>query len=335
MRKKILITGSGGYIGSITTNAFLKKGYKVIGVDNFSSGFRQPLEQLQKDFGNSHFRFYEYNLLDNLNPLFEKEREIDAVIHFAGNCSVDESIKNPAKYFTNNVCASQNLLQTMIKNNIKNIVFSSTCAVYGETQKIVTENHPLVPTNPYGESKKMVEDILAWYGKLSNINYVVLRYFNVCGASEEGNYGDSKKPSVHLIQNAVRCAMDIEPLYLTCPRVDTPDKTPIRDYVNVVDLADAHAKALSYLFREKNSEIFNLGSGKGNSVLEIIQQVENITGKKIPFTSNSTRDGEYSSMVASYNKAEKILGWKPKRSLEKSILSSVLWYTHHPQGWEF
>lgn len=233
---KLLVTGAGGYIGSVATYLFLQKGHEVVALDNFVTGFRQPLEELQSTFGDK-LRVYEASLQSDLTHIFEKETGIDVAVHYAASCSVNESMQNPEKYFSNNVAASQNLLSTLMKHGVNKIVFSSTCAVYGNAQQVpITENHPTNPENPYGESKRMVEKMMEWYSKQKGLNYLILRYFNVCGASDDGRIGDAKKPSVHLMQNVVRGSLGIEPFYLTCSEMDTPDKTPIRDYVNVVDL---------------------------------------------------------------------------------------------------
>ena len=331
---KILITGCAGYIGSVATDLFLKNGYTIVGVDNFQTGYRQVIEVLKNKYKN--FSFYERDLKDNLDDIFQKEKDIKIVVHYAASCMVDESMKDPQKYFSNNVCGSLDLLNTMIKFNVKKIVFSSTCAVYGEAQYTpVDENHPKNPINPYGESKRMVEKIIEWYGKLLELNYFILRYFNVCGASDDGEIGDSKKPSVLLVQNAVRGVLGIEKFYLTCPKVDTPDKTPIRDYINVVDLNEAHLLAVEKLLKEDNIfEIINLGTGSGNSVLEIVSKVEEITGKKIDRVFGKTRAGEYAKIYASIEKAKKVLGWQPKRKIEDSVKSLIAWYQKHPNGWE-
>jgi UDP-glucose 4-epimerase len=333
-KPKVLVTGAGGYIGSVATYLFLNKGYKVVALDDFSTGYREPLDFFEKEFGTETFRYYKTDLTDSLSFIIEKEKDIAAVMHYAASCSVDESMKNPQKYFSNNVCATSNLLTRMIDYEIKNIVFSSTCAVYGEAKYVpVDEKHPTYPTNPYGESKLMVEKMIEWYAKTLKLNYVILRYFNVCGASDDGKVGDSKKPSVHLMQNAVRGALGIEPFSLTCPKVDTKDGTPIRDYVNVVDLNEAFLLALDYLIKGKKSEIINLGTGTGNSVLEIVSKVEKKTGKKLKRNKAKTRSGEYATMTADIKKAKEILGWKPKRNLDDSIKSLITWYKEHPQGW--
>jgi UDP-glucose 4-epimerase len=332
--KKILITGAGGYIGSVATYIFLQKGYQVVAIDNFSTGYCQPLELLQEKFGKDQLRFYQIDLVkDNLETI--EDFNFTAVVHYAASCIVDESMKNPQKYFENNVVGSLNLLKTMLKFGVKNIVFSSTCAVYGEAEYTpVDEKHPTNPKNPYGESKRMVEKMIEWFGKLKGINYFILRYFNVCGASDDGLIGDSKKPSTLLVQNAVRGALGIEPFYLTCPQVYTPDKTPIRDYINVVDLNEAHLLAVEKLLSANYQEIINLGTGNGNSVLEIVKKVQDVTGVKFNIEKTKPRQGEYAKMIASIEKAKKILCWEPKRKIEDSVKSLVLWYKKHPQGWK-
>lgn len=327
------MTGAGGYIGSIATYMLLEKGHTVVAVDNFSTGYTQPLDLLKKQYGDG-LRIYKADLQHNIESVFKQESQIDAVIHYAANCSVNESMLDPQKYFTNNTMGSQNLLVSMLKHDVSQIIFSSTCAVYGEAQHVpIDENHPTNPTNPYGASKRLTEEIISWYGQLKDLHYVVLRYFNVCGASDDGLLGDAKKPSVHLMQNVVRGALGIEPFHLTCPEVDTPDKTPIRDYVNVVDLNNAHLLALDYLQKGGKNEIINLGTGVGNSVLEIVKAVEEKTGVSIPLKKAAARKGEYARMIASHKKAEELLGWKPTHSLSQSIDSLVTWYGHNPHGW--
>ena len=332
MSKKILVTGAGGYIGSVTTYLLLQKGYQIIAIDNFSTGFEGPLKLLQEKFGKEKLHYQKLDLKDDLKEFSEKQKDIEAVVHFAASLSVNESMEDPAKYFSNNVSGTQNLLRNLLENDIKNIIFSSTCATYGEAEYVpINEKHPTNPTNPYGESKRIIEQMIEWYGKLKGLNYVVLRYFNVCGATDDGLIGDSKKPSV--MQNTVRGALGLEPFYLTCPEVDTPDKSPIRDYVNVVDLAGAHVKALEYLLNGGNSEIINVGTGEGNSVLEIVRKVEEITGKNLNAKQGPARQGEYAKMIASTKKAKEILGWEPTHSLEDSVNSLVKWYKNHPAGW--
>ncbi len=334
MSKKILITGAGGYIGSISTQLMLQNGYEVVALDNFTTGYKAPLDLLQKKFGENKLRYYNADLRSDLTNIFEKEKGLAAVLHYAACCDVNESMENPQKYFSNNTCGSSHLLETILKFGINKIVFSSTCAVYGEADYVpVDEKHPTRPANPYGESKKMVETIINWHSKLNNLSYVILRYFNVCGASDDGTIGDSKKPSSLLVQNAVRGALGIAPFFLTCPEVDTPDKTPIRDYINVVDLNMAHLKALEYLFAGGASEIINLGTGNGNSVKEIINMVEKATNYKFDIKKSVPRKGEYAKMISSVKKSEAVLGWKARHSMNETIKSLVTWYKHHPNGW--
>lgn len=332
--KRILVTGAGGYIGSVATYQLLQNGYIVAALDNFSTGYNKPLEILQEKFGKEKLSVYEADLQNDLSKIFEKETNLDAVLHYAASCSVDESMKNPEKYFFNNVCGSNNLFTTLLKYGITNIIFSSTCAVYGEGQYMpMDEKHPVNPTTPYGVSKRMIEEVMEWYGKLKNFHFVILRYFNVTGATEDGLIGDSKNPSPHLIQNAIRGALGIEKFYLTCPEVNTPDKTPIRDYVNVLDLNEAHIKALEYLFNAGKNEIINLGTGTGNSVLEIVKEVQKITGKEFPLEKTTPREGDDAKKIASIEKAKTVLHWEPKRTIKDSVDSLVKWYTSHPKGW--
>lgn len=332
---KILITGAGGYIGSIATYLFLQNNYDVVAVDNFSKGYKEPLEILQKKFGKDKLTFYEIDLRADLGKIFQKESGIEAVVHYGALCSVDESMKQPEEYFSNNVCGSINLISTMLKHDVNKIIFSSTCAVYGNAQYVpIDEKHPINPSNPYGESKRMMEKIIEWQGRLKGLNYVILRYFNVCGASDDGLIGDSKKPSVHLMQNAVRGVLGLEPFLLTYREFETtPDGSPIRDYTNVVDLNEAHLKALQYLLSGRPSEIINIGTGTGHTVLEIVNKTQEVTGKKFAVRKSDPREGEYDKAVASIDKAKKILNWRPKRSLEQSVKTLITWYNTHPKGW--
>lgn len=334
MNKKILVTGAGGYIGSVSTYLLLQNGYNVVAIDNFTTGYKAPLSLLQERFGQDRLTYYELDLGSNLTNFFEKEKDIAAVIHYAASCLVSESIENPKKYFSNNVCATQNFLTYLLKYEIKKLVFSSTCAVYGETEYVpIDEKHLTNPTQPYGASKRMAEQIIDWYSRLLGFQYAIMRYFNVCGASDDGLIGDSKNPSVLLIQNAVKGALGITPFYLTYPDVDTPDKSPIRDYINIVDLNLAHIKALEYLLNGGESQIINIGTGDGNSVLEIVEKVQEITGKKFDLQKGQARRGEYAKAIADINKAKMILDWQPQRSLEETINSLIKWYTIHPSGW--
>ncbi len=334
---KILVTGAGGYIGSVASQCLLKAGFDLVCVDNFSRGYRQPLELLQTQFRAERVLLEEADLsISDLNVLFTKH-QIVAVMHFAALLNVGESMHEPVAYFSNNIVGTQRLLEAMHQAGVKQLVFSSSCTVYGNAQYLpIDEAHPVVqPESVYGASKKICEDILAWYAKLGILEYVALRYFNVCGATDDGAIGDSKRPSFHLMQNAVLGAMGLRDFTFNYATVDTPDGSPIRDYVNVVDLGLAHVAALQFLQRENRTEIFNLGTGTGNSVLEIVNMVKQVTKKDFPVSADpNRRTGEANSMVADYQKAKNLLGWSPTRNLEQSVQSLITWYSSHPKGWE-
>jgi UDP-glucose 4-epimerase len=331
--KRILITGGAGYIGSHAAKLFLEKGFSVVVFDNLSRGFLEPMKILKKH-GDLKFIKGDLRNKKDIEKAF-KNQKVDAVIHFAAFWSVNESMEKPELFYENNVLGSFNLLEAMRKYGVRNIIFSSTCAVYGETKILpVPENHPKNPINPYGETKLVIENILKWYGKIHGFSYIILRYFNVCGADRGGIIGDSKKPSQLLMQNAVRGAMKIEPFFYTCQRVGTPDGTPIRDYIDVEDVAEAHFLAYARLEKNKKSEIFNLGSGKGYSVKEIVNGVEKQFGVKIEKKKGKGRKGEYANIYADNSKAKKILKWKPKKGIKESIASLKKWYEKYPYGYK-
>jgi len=333
---KLLVTGVGGYIGSHAAKMFLEQGDEVIGVDNFVTGYRGPIELFEERFKDS-FRFYPVDLrdLDAVKALFVKESGLDGVVHFAASCLVNESMENPYKYFSNNVQCTLHILDAMKEFDVKNLVFSSTCATYGTPAHLpVNETHEQRPESPYGESKLIAETMIGWYGRLFGIKYAILRYFNVCGASSDGAIGDSKRPSSLLLQNAVRGALGIAPFELTFGQVDTPDGSPIRDYINVEDLSEAHGASLHYIQNGGESGAFNIGTGKGNSVLEIVNAVQEFTGKKFQVKKGEARKGESAKIYADIAKSREKLGWISKRSLEDSVESLVKWYTLHPNGWE-
>lgn len=335
--QKILITGGAGYIGSHAVLASLEKGYQVVVVDSLFRGYKQVIEVLQGKYGQDKLSFYQVDLTDRqaLEEVFAKEKP-EAVMHFGALCLVNESTQNPDLYFNNNVVGSINLVSVMDKYNVSQIVFSSTSEVYGENKYLpMDEEHSLIPTNPYGLSKKMIEDVITQYAKWKSLKYVIFRYFNVTGAPDDGFIGDSKKPSVLLVQNAVRGALGIETFKLTCPTVETRDGTPVRDYVNVMDLIDAHILALDYMNKGGNGGVFNLGTEKGYSVKEIINQVQDLTGVKFEVGKGEIRQGEPAEKYAKADKAKKILGWKPKRGIKESVESLVKWYKTYPNGWQY
>jgi len=334
--KKILITGAGGYIGSVAASLFLEQGYDVVGVDNFMRGFREPLEYLQKRYDADHMSWYELDVrnVDNLAQVMEQELP-EIVLHYAALCNVGESEKHPELYFDNNIQGVLGVLGAMQKVGLSKLVFSSTCSLYGEPERdTLDEQHPVRPTShPYGESKYMCERVIDWYAKVHGFQYIFLRYFNVCGATDDGEIGDSKNPSFHLMQNAIRGVLGIDEFFLNYTPVDTPDGSPIRDYVNVVDLNQAHLKAVEHILGSDRSDIFNLGTGSGYSVLEIIHEVEKVTGKKVTLKEGERRKGDVTKAVASNEKITCVLGWRPTHTLEDSVSSLVKWYSKHPHGW--
>ncbi|MCX6792805.1 MAG: UDP-glucose 4-epimerase GalE [Candidatus Falkowbacteria bacterium] len=334
MKQAILITGAAGYIGSHVAKHLLANDFKVIVLDNLSRGYREAIEILQKD---SDLEFVEGDILDPnvLNDIF-KQNKISAVIHCAALCMPDESVAKPFEYYQTNLLGTVNILESMARAKVSNIIFSSTAAVYGEAQELpINETHQTKPISPYGVSKLLAEQAIALYKDLHNINYVIFRFFNVCGASSDGLIGDSKKPSQLLMQNAVRGALGIEPFSYTCPKVDTPDGTPIRDYIDVEDLALAHQSALEYLATNNESQLINLGSGQGFSVKQIITQVERTMGVLLEKNQARPRPAEYSAVYANISKALEIIKWQPKKSLEKSVISLVNWYNKRPRGYRY
>jgi UDP-glucose 4-epimerase len=333
---KVLITGAGGYIGAITTDQFLKKGAEVVAVDNFSNGFRKPLEMLQEKYGKEKLAIHEADLTVDGAAAVLDQYEIDVVVHFAALLDVGESMEVPHKYFTNNVIGTQKLLHALIDRNINKFIFSSSCTVYGDIKTPpVNETAPVQPaSSAYGATKQMCEQILKWYDKLDKMRYISLRYFNVCGAADDGTLGDAKKVTFGLMQNAIKGALGMQPFELNFQPVNTPDGSPIRDFINVVDLAEAHVAAYEFIKKENKSEIFNLGTGKGNSVLELVNEVKRILKADFPTNeAKQRRTGEIERIFADYTKAKNVLGWEPKRSLEQSITSLATFYKAHPNGY--
>lgn len=330
--KKLLVTGGAGYIGSHAVLELLSQNRPVVIFDNLERGYAEAVSELQK-IGPVEFVRGDLRSEADLEKLFN-EHDIETVLHFAALCTPDESVSHPAMYYENNVAGTANLLEAMKRHGVDKIIFSSTCTVYGETKDLpVDETHPLGPINPYGHSKLLAEEVIAYYGRLVGIRSVIFRYFNVCGADAEGRIGDSKRPSQLLMQNAVRGALGLEPFAYTCPPAQTPDGTPIRDYIDVRDLVAAHAAGVDYLEKGGESVILNLGSGEGRSVRQIVQAVEQSLGVIIPEKAGKVRQGEHDEIYADPAKAAKTLGWKASRSLEDSISGLVAWYQRHPQGY--
>jgi UDP-glucose 4-epimerase len=302
---KILVTGGAGYIGSITAHDLIKQGFEVLVADDLSRGHREAVPA---------------NLL-NVVRLQDTARMtkllegVDAVVHFAAYISVGESTREPELYFANNIGGSLSLFEAMARANVKRLVFSSTAAVYGDPpQSPIPEDSPFAPVSPYGESKAMVERILADLDRYRGLRSVVLRYFNACGAEPEANLGERHDPETHLIPLLFRAAITGEPVLIFGDDYPTPDGTCVRDYVHVSDLASAHLAALNHLMAGGPSSQFNVGTGKGNTVLEALRAVEEISGRKVPYKIAPRRDGDSPSLVANSQKLQHTLGWQPVRS---------------------
>ncbi len=318
--KTILVAGGAGYIGSHTVKYLLKNNYNVVVVDNLSYGHKEAV---------STPNFEQIDLADKeaLDKIFKKYK-IDAVIHFAAFTYVGESVFQPQKYYWNNVVNTINLLDVMIENNVKNIVFSSTCATYGNPQSTpIDENHPQSPINPYGKTKLMMEQIMADYETAYGLKYVALRYFNAAGCDKDGELGESHTPETHLIPLILKAIKgEIPQISVFGTDYDTPDGTCIRDYIHVEDLADAHMLAVEKLFKDEQSYCINLGTGIGKSVKEIIKSAEKVTGKKVPLIYGERRAGDPAKLYASNKKAKEILGWNPTYTdIDEIIKTAWVW----------
>lgn len=321
----ILVTGGAGYIGSHTVLNFLNKGYEIVIIDNLENGHIETINTL-KQIGNIHFVKGDLRNLDDVEAVFSNY-QIDTVIHFAGFIQVEESVRNPEKYYKNNVLASINLFNTMVQHNVQKIVFSSSAAVYGEpVYTPMDEKHPKKPLNPYGENKSQVEEILREYDAKYNLKSICLRYFNVAGADSQSRIGEWHEPETHLIPNILKSIFEKDKTFkIFGTDYDTFDGTCIRDYVNVEDLAEAHYLAYLYLKDNNKSDIFNLGTENGSSVKEVFETVEEITGKRINVEIQQRRLGDVAILLANSSKAKEILKWIPKNSLEDSIKTAYLW----------
>ncbi|MEW9053466.1 MAG: UDP-glucose 4-epimerase GalE [Neobacillus sp.] len=325
----VLILGGAGYIGSHAVYQLIDKGESVVIIDNLETGHRKAVHP--------QAAFYEGDMRDIhfLRSVFEKEN-IDAVIHFAANSLVGESMENPLKYYDNNVHGTQVLLQAMVEFNVKKIVFSSTAATYGEPETVpITEEVPTNPTNAYGETKLTMEKLIKWTEKAHDVKFVSLRYFNVAGARETAEIGEDHRPETHLIPIILQAALGQRPhITIFGEDYDTPDGTCIRDYVHVEDLINAHLLALNYLRDGGKSDVFNLGSSQGFSVKEMIDTARAVTGKEIPAQIGPRRAGDPSILVASSDKAKQILGWNPTRtSVTKIMEDAWKWHSTHPEGY--
>ncbi|MCZ8514548.1 UDP-glucose 4-epimerase GalE [Paenibacillus filicis] len=324
----IMVTGGAGYIGSHTVAELLSRGEEVVVVDNLQQGHREAVLDGKLYVGD--LRDAEF-----LDTVF-KENEIDAVIHFAANSLVGESMQNPGKYYHNNVYGTLCLLEKMNEYGVKRIVFSSTAATYGEPESIpITESDRTLPTNAYGETKLAMEKMMRWFDTAHGIKYVSLRYFNAAGAHESGRIGEDHSPETHLVPLVLQVALGKrEHISIFGDDYATADGTCIRDYIHVTDLADAHILALKKLRDGGESDVYNLGNGTGFSVKEVIEIARKVTGHAIPAKIEARRAGDPAVLIASSDRTKAELGWKPRfGSLEQIIASAWAWHRSRPDGY--
>jgi len=316
---KVLVTGGAGYIGSNTAQLLVRRGYRIVVVDDLSRGHQHNAGRLP---------FHKLNVLDTaaLADLLVRE-QVDAVIHFAAYISVGESTEKPALYFANNSGGTLSLLNAMAQARVKHLVFSSTAAVYGTPALVpIPEDAPFAPVSPYGESKVMVERVLAWLGRYSDLRSITLRYFNACGADPESELGEEHDPETHLIPLLLKAVASGKPITIFGDDYDTPDGTCVRDYIHVADLAEAHVLALENLLQGGGSDAFNVGTGTGHSVKEVVRAVEEVTGRPVPFAMGPRRAGDPAVLVANSDKLKRVLGWTPRFVELKDIVRTA---------WEF
>ena len=313
MNLKILVTGGAGYIGAHTVRLLLEQGHDVTVVDNLSKGYRHnvPAERL--------------HVLDVADTAalagLMRDKRPEAVIHFAAFIAVGESMREPERYFANNVGGSLSLLTAMVRAGVKHVVFSSTAAVYGNPHtNPILETFPIQPVSPYGESKVMVETLLGWFDRIHHLTSVSLRYFNASGADPAGQLGEEHQPETHLLPLLLRAVITGSPITVFGDDYDTPDGTCIRDYIHVDDLAQAHILAVEYLLAGGATDQFNVGTGTGHTVMEMIRVVEEVTGRKVPYTIGARREGDPLSLVAAAGKLRSKLGWQPQYTELRTIV---------------
>lgn len=302
---KVLVTGGAGYIGSITAQLLARRGYGVVVVDDLSRGH-------QRNTGSLPFK--RLNLADTaaLVDLMSLE-QVDAVVHFAAFLAIGESVAKPELYFSNNVGGTLSLLNAMAKAQVKHLVFSSTAAVYG-TQELasIPEDAPFAPVSPYGETKAMVENVLRSLDRYSGLRSIALRYFNACGSDPESGLGEEHEPETHLIPLMLEAVLSGNPVTIFGDDYNTPDGTCIRDYTHVADLAEAHVLAIEKLLQGGASSAFNVGTGVGHSVLQVLRAVEEVTGRTVPYLIGPRRTGDPAVLVANSDRLQRMLGWKPR-----------------------
>ena len=324
----ILVTGGAGYIGSHVTKELSFQGYQPVVYDNLQAGHRKSVKNAL---------FIEGDLADSekLRKILQSY-SIDAIMHFAADCLVGESVENPLKYFKNNVKNSIQLIELMDEFDIKEFVFSSSAAVYGEPKETpILENHPCCPTNPYGETKLIFEKVLQAHLEAGKLKYISLRYFNAAGADPEGELGEDHSPETHLIPVGIKAVLTGDSVPIFGTDYDTPDGTCIRDYIHVTDLARAHILALKRLEGGGNSGIYNLGNGNGYSVREVLETIRKVTKRKMTIMESPRRAGDPARLVASSEKIRRELGWTPEYpALETIVETAWQWHRKHPNGYD-
>lgn len=328
---KILVLGGAGYIGSHTVYELIDAGNQVVIIDNLETGYKKAVHPQAV--------FYEGDLRNRafVDSVLDKETDIDAVIHFAANSLVGESMTNPLKYYDNNLCGTKVLLESMVAHGLNKIVFSSTAATYGEPENVpILETDRTEPTNAYGETKLSMEKMFKWTDKAHGVKYVSLRYFNACGAHKSGTIGEAHNPESHLIPVILQVPNNKrESITIFGDDYDTKDGTCVRDYIHVTDLAKAHILSVEYLLNGGESNIFNLGSGVGFTVKEVVDMARKVTVHPIPAVFDPRRAGDPAQLIASSEKAKRVLGWKPEHEdLEEIISSAWNWHKNHPNGYE-
>lgn len=328
---EVLVTGGCGYIGSHTVRELCQAGFAVVVLDNMSSGHLEALTAA------GDFKLYQADLRDepSLEACFRQHR-FQGLLHFAGRALVGESVRDPEKYYGTNVIGSLNLLTLCKRHNVSNVVFSSTCSVYGIPERLpITEEQPRHPINPYGRTKLAFEHALESFHEAHEIRYLALRYFNAAGADPQGDLGEVHAPETHLIPNAFRVALgQLEHLVIHGRDYPTPDGTCIRDFIHVSDLARMHVLGLEHLLGEGACGAFNLGTGRGHSVLEVLRACEEACGRKLPTVDGARRSGDPPSLVADPEKARRVLGFTPQRSELGTIAADAWrWFSKHPHGY--
>lgn len=325
----ILVVGGAGYIGSHCLHELRQRGFETLCYDDLSEGHRAAV-------GDTPFIQGRLDEGDKLDALFA-EHDVRAVFHFAANCYVGESVEDPQKYYFNNVSSTLVLLRSMLKAGVKRFIFSSTAATFGNpVRDTIDEAHPQDPINPYGRTKLMIEHILADYAHAYGLEYVALRYFNAAGAAEGGDIGEDHDPETHLIPLVLKTALgQREVIKMFGDDYETPDGTCVRDYIHIVDLADAHILGLERLESGAGSDFFNLGNGTGYSVKEVIETARQVTGREIRAEVAPRRPGDPAVLIADYQRARDVLGWKPRYGdLETIIRTAWEWHSKHPEGYD-